>query len=83
MGQNNIYEMNSLKVLLGTLINTVATTYFIASGAVLWREALFVAAGAVVGGYAGPHLGRKVGARAVRGFVSVLGFGIGLYFLLR
>lgn len=81
LGQSNIHEMNSLKVLLGLLINSVAALYFISSGSILWGEALFVAAGALAGGYAGPHLARRVGAKPVRGFVSVAGFGIGFYFL--
>ncbi|MBI4443586.1 MAG: sulfite exporter TauE/SafE family protein [Acidobacteria bacterium] len=82
LGHNNIHEMNSLKMFLGMLINSVAATYFIVSGAIHWPEMLLVGAGALVGGYAGPHLARKVGQRIVRAFVSVVGFGIGIYFLL-
>ena len=82
LGQNNIHEMNSLKMFLGMLINSVAAAYFIVSGAIHWQEMLLVGSGALVGGYAGPHLARKVGQRIVRAFVSLVGFGIGLYFLL-
>jgi hypothetical protein len=83
LGQTNVHEMNSIKVLNAVLINMVAATYFIVSGSVLWREALLLAIGAVIGGYAGPHLGRQVGTKAVRAFVSAAGFVIGFYFLLR
>ncbi len=83
LGQSNIYEMNSLKVLMGTCINSVAAIYFIASGSILWTEMVILAAGALTGGYLGPHLARRVGARVVRGFVSAVGFAIGIYFLIR
>lgn len=76
-----IHEINSLKVLLASLINGVAAIYFIANGSVLWGFALVVAAGALVGGYTGPIMARRVGARVVRGFVTVVGFAIGFYFL--
>ena len=42
-----------------------------------------LAAGAIIGGYSGPILARKVGARVVRGFVTFVGFAIGIYFLVR
>ena len=81
--QGDIHEMNSVRVIQATLINGIAAVYFIASGSVLWTEALFLGVGAVLGGYVGPILGRKVGARVVRVFVSVFGFVTGIYFLFR
>ena len=83
MIQGDIHEMNSVRVLQATIINGVAAIYFIVSGSVLWTDALLLAVGAVLGGYSGPILGRKVGARVVRRFVSVVGFVTGLYFLFR
>jgi uncharacterized membrane protein YfcA len=81
--QADIHEMNSVRVLQATLINGVAALYFIASGSVLWMDVLLLATGAVLGGYFGPMLARSVGARAVRGFVSVSGFVAGFYFLFQ
>ena len=82
LGQKNIHEMNALRVCLGVLINIVAAAYFIANGLVSWPEAALLAAGTVTGGFAGPPLARKVGAKAVRAFVSAVGFVIGIYFLV-
>jgi len=83
LGHSNIHEMNSLRVLLGVLINVVASIYFIANGRIVWIDVLLIAAGAVVGGYFGPILGRKAGAAAVRGFIAVTGFALGFYFLFQ
>lgn len=83
LGQSDIHAMNSLKVLLALLMNGVAAIYFVASGSILWMDALLMAGGALVGGYGGAELARKLGARVVRGFVSTVGFAIGLYFLFQ
>lgn len=83
LGHGDIHQMNSLKVLQAFLINVVAALIFIVSGKIFWSQALMVACGSVVGGALGPSLGRRVGPRPVRVFVSAIGFSIGLYFLLR
>ena len=83
MVEGDIHEVNSLKVLMASLINGVAAIYFIANGSVLWADALLLAAGAMLGGYTGPIMARRVGAKIVRGFVTCLGFAIGIYFLVR
>ena len=83
LGLSDIHEMNCLKTLLATLINAVAAIYFIVNGSVLWMDALLLAVGALLGGYYGPVMARRVGPRAVRGFVTVVGFVIGIYFLFR
>jgi uncharacterized protein len=83
MVEGDIHEINSLKVLMASLINGVAAIYFIANGSVLWADALLLAAGAMLGGYSGPIIARRVGAKIVRGFVTCVGFAIGIYFLVR
>src|ERR1019366_9465877 len=59
MIEGDIHEINSLKVLMAALINGSAVIYFIASGSVVWMDALLLAVGAVQGGSSGPILGRK------------------------
>ena len=83
LGQKNIHEMNSLKVLLGSLMNGMAAVYFAIQSNILWPEALVMTAGALAGGYAGPKLARRLGPATVRTFVSIVGLGIGFYFLLQ
>ncbi|HEY7680350.1 MAG TPA: sulfite exporter TauE/SafE family protein [Terriglobia bacterium] len=83
LGQTDMHEMNSVKVLQSFLINVVAAVLFIWSGQIYWTECLMIACGSAVGGAVGPHLGRRVGPIAVRAVVSIIGFAIGIYFLLR
>ncbi|MBI2818660.1 MAG: sulfite exporter TauE/SafE family protein [Acidobacteria bacterium] len=83
MGAQNVLEINSVKVTQAFLINITAAVIFIASGKVYWVEAAMIAIGAGCGGMAGPWIGRRVGPKVVRWFVSVLGFGVGIIMLLR
>ena len=83
LGQADMHQMNSVKSLQGLLINAVAAVLFIVGGQIYWMEAIIVASGAAVGGAVGPALGRRIGPMAVRAIVSIIGFLIGTYFLLR
>jgi uncharacterized membrane protein YfcA len=83
LGHEDIHLANSVKVTQAFLINVIAAVCFILSGQVFWTEALIIGIGSALGGASGPYLGRWVGAKMVRVFVSVIGFAIGLYFLLR
>jgi uncharacterized membrane protein YfcA len=83
LGHDDVHLANSVKVTQAFLINVVAAACFILSGNIYWLEAALIAVGSTAGGLAGPYIGRRVGAPVVRAFVSVIGFAIGLYFLLR
>ena len=83
LGFANIHQMNGLKNLLGMTINLVAALYFIFVGLVHWPEALVMAVGAIVGGYAGAGLARKLGAKFVRVSVIVIGVGMAISLLLK
>ena len=76
-------QMNALRICLGVMLNAVAAVYFIASGLIFWTEAALIAAGTITGGYAGPYIARAVGVKVIRVFVSITGFVMGLYFLVR
>jgi len=83
MGHDDVLVINSVKVTQAFLINVVAAAIFILSGNIFWKEAFLIAIGAAFGGMAGPWIGRRIGSLVVRWFVSVIGFAIGLYMLLR
>jgi uncharacterized membrane protein YfcA len=82
LGHTDIYAMNSVKITQAFIMNVVAVACFIAGSEVRWWEAALVGFGALVGGAIGPHFGRRLGARFVRGLVSFVGFSIGFYYLL-
>jgi len=79
MGLENIHEMNALKTMLATLINGIAVITFALLGTVAWPAALLMAGGAIVGGYGGAALARRIDPRAVRVFVIVVGLLLSAY----
>jgi uncharacterized membrane protein YfcA len=72
-GFEDVHQMNTLKVMLGFLINIVAAGYFIMSGLVEWPSALIMMLGTVMGGYAGAHLAQRVPQQGVRGVITAIG----------
>lgn len=73
IGMTDMHQMNGLKNLLAIFINGVAAVYFAISGAVNWRDALIMAAGAITGGYIGARLARRMGRTFVRRIVVAIG----------
>jgi len=83
IGMTDIHEMNGLKAVLGVAINAVALTAFIVHGAVVWQPGLIMAAGGIIGGYAGGALARRMSREAVRVFVIVVAWAMTAYFFVR
>jgi uncharacterized membrane protein YfcA len=83
LGLTDIHQMNALKNLLAACINGVAAIYFAISGSVLWTDGLLMAAAAVVGGYGGAGLARRLGRKFVRRAVVVIGLAMALSLLVR
>ena len=81
MGFTNIHRMNGLKNWGGLCINVTAAVTFALLGLVDWPVAIAMAAGAMLGGYAGSRLAQKVPQQWVRGAVIVIGFTAGLWLL--
>lgn len=80
MGMDNIHEMNSLKTLFQTAINGVAVIYFILAGAIFWPQAVIMIAGAIIGGYGGASVARKLPQIYIRSFVIAVGTAMTIYF---
>jgi hypothetical protein len=80
MGLHDIHRMNGLKTLFASAINGVAVVVFIASGKVDWPFALAMAVAAIVGGYGGAHLARRLDRNLVRGVVVSIGFVLASYY---
>ena len=62
----DVKALNPPRTLLVSAANTVAVLCFILAGAVSWPAVLLVGLGAVVGGYGGARLGRRLPAAVVR-----------------
>lgn len=82
-GLTDIHEMNGLKALLAVAINGVALAAFVAYGVVDWSRGAVMIAGAIVGGYAGASIARRIDPGKVRAFVIAVGWIMTFYFFLR
>jgi uncharacterized membrane protein YfcA len=80
LGMTNIHAMNYLKVLLGSIINGVATLTFILTGIIFWPQALVMTGGALIGGYASAHYAQKLPQSYIRVFVIATGAAMTVYF---
>lgn len=83
MGETNLHRMNALKNLAAACINGVGTITFVIGGRVFWPYALLMAAGAIIGGYAGAGVARRVGQRNVRRLVIAIGVALTVQMLYR
>jgi uncharacterized membrane protein YfcA len=83
LGMTDIHAMNFLKVVLGSIINGVATVTFIVTKAIVWPQAVVMTVGALIGGYASAHFAQKLPQIWVRRFVIFSGVAMTVYFFRR
>lgn len=82
-GLPNFNAMNGVKNVLAAAINGIALVPFVLAHVIQWPQALLMAVGAVLGGYFGSRIGRRLPQRVMRGAVIALGAGMSAYFFLR
>jgi uncharacterized protein len=75
--------MNGIKALLSGCLNAVAVVTFAIAHKIVWPPALFMAVAAVVGGYAGGAIARRVDPARIRALVIVIGVAMTAYFFAR
>lgn len=73
MGGSDIHRMNGIKSVVGAAINGIAAVAFVIAGAIDPRAAAVMAVGAVIGGFAGGVLFRRVKPAVVRWIVVAIG----------
>jgi len=83
LGISDIHRANGLKNFLGLTLNSIAVVAFTVSGLVSWPQALLMAGGAILGGYYGASLARRLGRTFVRRAVVCIGLTIGCLMLWR
>lgn len=80
IGIDDIHLMNGLKTVLATLINGLAVFVFVLRGAVNWQYAIPMTVAAIVGGFVGASVARKLNRTLVRWIVIVIGVGLSGYY---
>lgn len=83
IGIRDIHKMNGMKVLIATCINLVSVATFVIAGAVIWPVGLSLMAGAVVGGYYGALLTKRIPQIWIRRFIIGYGLFISLWFFFK
>jgi uncharacterized membrane protein YfcA len=83
MGVGNIHQMNAVKTFLAATINAASVVVFVHDGLVNWDYAKPMAVAAIIGGYVGARVARRLPATAIRYAVIVIGFGLAVYYFTR
>ena len=83
VGVTDIQSANAQKNLLGAIITTIAVVLFASAGVVAWRQTLVMLTGAVIGGYCGARLARRVPAGVLRGAVIIVGGLLTVYYFVK
>jgi uncharacterized membrane protein YfcA len=78
-----VKTLNAPRTLMVSAANGIAVLCFVIAGAVAWTACLLVGAGAIVGGWCGAHLGRRLPAGAIRVGTLVLAVGTTIAFFAR
>ncbi|MCX6962161.1 MAG: sulfite exporter TauE/SafE family protein [Verrucomicrobia bacterium] len=73
MGFKNIHQMNTLKSVLGSLINLVAAAWFTASGLIDWPRMGLMTVGAFAGYYIASTYSQRLPQKAVRRLIAIIG----------
>jgi uncharacterized membrane protein YfcA len=74
MGLSHIHEMNTLKTVLGSLINLVAAVVFIFAGLIHWPKCALMTVGAIIGYFLGAHYAQRISQQRVRQIITAVGF---------
>ena len=76
LGLSHIHEMNTLKTILGSMINLVAALWFIWAGLIDWPRAAVMTLGSLAGYFLGAHYAQRIAQPRVRQLITAIGFGL-------
>jgi hypothetical protein len=78
-GLPDIHQMNAVKSILAATMNGVSAVMLGAAGLVNWKYAAIMAVAAILGGYTGARVGRRLPAGLIRAIVVAIGFLVAAY----
>ena len=79
---DDLQRLNALKGVLSLVMNLIAAVYFAAFAAVAWEAALLMLPAALVGGFSGVALARRMPATALRVVVVLIGVAVSIRLLV-
>lgn len=83
LGQTDLKTLNPPRTLMVSAANTIAVLCFVLAGVVHWREVLILGAAAMVGGYLGAVLGKRLDPKVTHAATVVLSVGMTVAFFVR
>lgn len=78
----DLQRLNALKGVLSLVMNLIAAVYFAAFTAVAWGTALLMLPAALIGGFSGVALARRLPATALRVVVVIIGVAVAIRLLV-
>ena len=89
MGIGDVHRINAVKTILAAVINGVSIIVFMVdpmiagrAPVIRWDYALAMAVAAILGGYYGAVIGRRLPRWLIRGFVVIVGLVLAAYYFL-
>jgi len=82
-GLRDIHAMNAGRTLLGGIMNAAAVVLFAIAGKIWWAQAIVMLIAAVIGGYAGARVARRVNPSRVRAAIIAVSILVTLAFFRR
>lgn len=83
IGMTDIHRMNALKTALAVAINGTAVVFFLLNGRVNLPVGIWMAIGALLGGYLMARYAKRISQRYLRAFVVVMGLVAAVYMFAR
>jgi len=83
MGLDDINKMNAMKTILTGFMNLAAVLNFVTNTAIDWHAVLIMATSAMLGGYMGAAIARKIEQRYIRWTVIGTGSFLTVYFFIQ
>jgi uncharacterized membrane protein YfcA len=80
MGLGDVHRVNALKTVLACGINAMSVVIFVCYRLVRWEYAVPMAVTAIIGGYLGARVSRRLNKTLLRWLVIAIGFGLAAYY---
>ena len=82
-GLSDVHAMNAGRTFLGGVMNAAAVICFVIAGKVWWLQAALLLVAAVIGGYVGARLAKRVNPAVIRAVIIAVSAAVTLAFFVR
>ncbi|MHB1000447.1 MAG: sulfite exporter TauE/SafE family protein [Armatimonadota bacterium] len=81
--EGSLTKLNALKQAISLTINVTAAIFFVFSGQVVWKAALVMAVGALIGGSIGGRLASRIKPSTLRWLVVTIGVVVAVIYIIQ